>query len=260
LPNYADDQWLAMLAALDGRDAPVELSRRSANDDGPPIVYHSRLFAVEPDGAIIVERPGQAVRDKSFGTGDDIELLLMYNGDRLVATTTIRNTHIRPINKSTRVTCYKLSPGRRPQREQRRAFYRVNVAGADLEPVTLRIDPQTTPASQAREHPRIDQPLEVQGRLVNLSGGGFGVSVSAGHELLNKLKRTRRMHLVARIDTKQTIQAPVLVAHIGARGDDHLYLGLETDIQDEGAARALEDELQHLCARFQRAQLQRRKA
>ncbi|MFN3168735.1 MAG: PilZ domain-containing protein [Phycisphaeraceae bacterium] len=259
MPKYADEQWRKMLAGLSGRDAPVELSRRSANDDGPPIVYHSRLFEVEPDGSIIVERPAQAMRDKSFGTGDDIELLLMHNGDRLVATTTIRNTHVRQINKATRVTCYKLSPGRRPQREQRRAFYRVNVAGAALEPVVLRIDPPTK-TEAADSQPKPEEPLEVQGKLVNLSGGGFGVSVSAKRELLNKIKRTRDMHVAVRFDEGHAMDVPVHVAHLGARGDDLLYLGLEVKLDDDNQARAVQDELLHLCARFQRAQLQRRKA
>ena len=253
MPRYADDQWLEMLATLTERDAPVELSRRSSNDEGPPVVYRSRLFEVAQDGAIIVERPSQAVYDKAFGPGDDLELLLMHNGDRVVATTTILNTHVRQLNGTLRVTCYKLSPGRRPQREQRRAYYRVNVAAIQLDPVILKILVPT----QGQEEPGV---MVVKGQLVNLSGGGLGVIVCAKREMLGQLKRTRQLDCVASFDTGLTLAFPSRVAHLSARGEDLLYLGLQVQIDDEAYSRTIENQLLQLCALYQRAQLQRRKA
>ena len=242
-----------MLKAIEGRDAPVELSRRSAEDDGPPVIYRSRLFEVEEDGSIIVERPAQVIYDKSFGPGDDVELLLMSNGDRLIATTTIRDAHIRQINPTLRVTCYRLSPGRRPQRDQRRAFYRVNVAALPLDPVILKVQ-------QPSDDPEASDTAIVKGQLVNLSAGGLGVSVCSKREVLGMLKRTRQLECVARFDDGYALSLPTSVAHLSARGDDLLYLGLKVQIDDEAYARNVEDQLLHLCAQFQRAQLQRRKA
>lgn len=244
-----------MLRLLSGRDAPVELSRRSADDDGPPLIYRSRLFEVTADGAIIVERPSQIIHDKTFGPGDDIELLLMHNGERLVATTTILDTHIRQLNPRLRMTCYKLAPGRRPQREQRRAFYRVNVAAVPLEPVVLcvKADPESNSDNK-------QDPFVVEGQLINLSGGGVGVSVRAKRDVLGVIKRTRSFDCTAHFDDGQKIEAPVRVAHLSVRGDDLLYLGLELDIEDQTQARAIQDQLQHLCTEYQRTQLQRRKA
>ncbi len=251
MAQYAHKQWQTMLKMLAWRDAPVELSRRGAQDEGPPIVYRSRLFEVEEDGAIIVERPGQAVGDQGSDDRDDIELLLMHNGDRLIATCTIRDTHLRWINQAVRVPCYRLSPGRRPQREQRRSFYRVNVAAVSLEPVLLE-----TPATGDQD----EQPLQIKARLVNLSAGGVGVSVRARKDTLGKIKRTRSFRCTMRFEDGLVIEMPTRVAHIGARGDDLLYLGLQTDIDDEVHARSVQDQLQHLCTQFQRAQLQRRRA
>lgn len=247
MPRYADDQWRVMLNMLAVRDAPVELSRRNAQDDTPPIVYRSRLFEVTEEGHIVVERPSQVVIDKTMSDGDDIELLLMHNGDRLIATCTILDTHLRWINSDVRVTCYRLSPGRRPQRDQRRSFYRVSVAAQPLEPVLLEGDPEQGAFS-------------VEGQLVNLSGGGFGVSLRSRNRVIGKVKRTRSFNCTANFGEGETVQVPVRVAHIEARGDDLLYLGLAVEIEDEAAVRALEDRLLHLCAYFQRAQLQKRKA
>lgn len=247
MPRYADKQWRVMLKMLAWRDSPVELSRRNAQDKRPPIMYRSRLFEVEPDGSIIVERPGQVVLDKTFTNGDDIELLLMQNGDRLVGTCTIRETFIRQINPTVRVCCYRLSPGRRPQREQRRAFFRVNVAGVALEPVSLQVMDS-------------DEPETFKAQLVNLSGGGLGVSVRGSQKLLGKIKRTRRFMCTARFDAEEQIQAAVRVTHIEVRAEDLLYMGLQFDVEDEAEAAAVQDQMMHLCAQFQRAQLQRRKA
>ena len=247
MANYADKDWNKLLKFLAGRDAPVELSRRDAQSDGPPMIYRSRLFEVQADGSIIVERPSHISCGTAFANRDDIELLLIHNGERLVATCTVLETFIQQINPTVRVTCYKLSPGRRPMRDQRRTFYRVNVAGLPLDPVIL-------------ESKDEDAPFLIKGKLVNLSGGGFGVSVRADAKLLGQIKRTRCFRCTAVLDDGHAIAAPVRVSHISQRSEDLIYLGLQTEIEDETYARAVEDELLHHCARFQRLQLQRRKA
>lgn len=249
MAQYADDQWRAMLSVLAFRDAPVELSRRDAKSDGPPIVYRSRLFEVQPDGSMIVERPSQVVLDKAFSKGDDVELLIMNSGERLVATCTILDTHIRQINPTVRVTCHRLSPGRRPQREQRRAFYRVNVAALPIDPVALEYKTEDD-----------DDHLLFPATLVNLSGGGLGVIVRGNRQLLSRIKRVHALHCTARFETGETIHTPVRVAHIEARDEDLLYLGLQIVIDDDPRTHAVEDQLVHLCAMFQRSQLQRRRA
>lgn len=247
MPKYADEQWQKMLETLSGRDAPIELSRRDANEQGPLLVYRSRLFDIDPGGAIIVERPAQAAIDKSFANGDDLELLLMHDGDRLVATCTIRETFIKQINPTTRVTCYRLSPGRRPVRDQRRRFFRVNVAAAGLDPVILESEGK-------------GGMLQAKGQLVNLSGGGLGVSIRASGQLPSQIKRTRRFTCQAQLDSGEALVVPANVVYIAVREQDLLYLGLEIDVEDDSRARAIEDRLLQLCTEFQRQQLQRRRA
>lgn len=247
MPSYMDKQWRGMLRQLEGRDAPVELSRRDADSDAPLISYRTRLFGVRDDGCIIVERPTQGLDEPSFGKGDDIELLLMQNSERLIATCTIRDTFIKQINPRTRVSSFLLSPGRRPQRDQRRSFYRVGVAAIDLPPAVLR-------AAEGED------PLSFKARIVNISAGGLGVSVRAKHKTLGQIKRTPSLWCEASLTEQDAIAGPVKIRHVSALGDDGLYLGLAFELEDEAEAKRLEDNLSRLCFEFQRRALKRRRA
>ncbi|MEM6257357.1 MAG: PilZ domain-containing protein [Planctomycetota bacterium] len=242
-----EKQWDAMLKRLASRDGSVELSRGVGNDDTAIIMYRSRIFAILEGGCIVVETPQQAVLDRSFRVGDDIDLTLMVNNERMLATCTLKETMTYELNASLKVTCYKLSPGRRPVREQRRSFYRVNVAAMDLEPTKLRSEIE-------------DTVFECSVRLVNISAGGIGVSIRAAKNVLKQLKRTRNFQCTAWLSDDEAIEMPVRVAHISALGDDGLYLGLKFDFEDESEAYAHEQTMQQRCTEIQRMQLQRRRA
>ena len=247
MPSRNEEQWTAMLQRLADRDGAVELSRRCNDDHCAAIVYRSRVFEVMADGCIVVEVPRQAVRDASFGIGGDIDLTLMLNSDRMVASCTLNEMITYKVNPTLSVTCYRLSPGRRPTREQRRSFYRVAVAAMQLRPVKL--------ASTID-----DAAFECIGKLSNISAGGLGVSIRAVDAVLNKIKRTRRFNCTAWIGEDGRIVAPVRIAHIEALQDDGLYLGLQFDLEDDTEKRALEQRMQQRCTEIQRMQLQRRRA
>ncbi|MGB0768044.1 MAG: PilZ domain-containing protein [Phycisphaeraceae bacterium] len=247
MTSRLDAQWQSMLKQHALRNAPAELSRGCADADAPPVVYRGRVFEVRADGSIVVETPRQALTDKAFGNGDDIDLLLMHRSERLIATCTIRETLIYKVNAAVRLTCYILSPGRRPKREQRRSFFRVSVAAIELKPAEL--------VSLDEEHP-----LEFKARLSNISGGGIGVSVRGARKVLNQIKRSRQLRCNAWIGEDHRIQAPVRIAHVSALGDDGLYLGLQFDHTDPAEARQLEQVMQQRCTEVQRMQLQRRRA
>lgn len=248
LPNRNEQQWNAMLKRLAERDGSVELSRGVSNDESAVITYRSRVFAVRSeDGCIIVETPKQAVQDRSFRLGDDIDLTLMVNNERMVATCTLKEVFTYKINPTVTVTCYLLSAGRRPVREQRRSFYRVNVAAMELKPTVLSCEIE-------------EEVAEFKGRLVNISAGGMGVSFRAARKVLNQIKRTRRLHCEAWLSDDECVEVPVRVAHINALGDDGLYLGLRFDIDDEVVAAHHEQQMQQRCTEIQRMQLRRRRA
>ena len=237
-----------MLNRLAERDGSVELSRGVVNDQSAVITYRSRVFNILDDGCIIVETPRQAMLDKSFRVGDDVDLTIMVNNQRMVATCTLHEAFTYEVNRSLKVTCYRLSAGRRPVREQRRSFYRVSVAAMDLKPtkLTCAIDE--------------DQVFECRGKLSNISAGGFGVSIRAARTVLNQIKRSRFFECSAWISDEECIIAPVRVTHINALGEDGLYLGLQFAVMDETEAKQLERHIQQRCTEIQRMQLQRRRA
>lgn len=237
-----------MLNRLAERDGSVELSRGVSNDESAVITYRSRVFEVQGDGCIIVETPHQAVQDRAFRVGHDVDLTLMVNNERMLATCTLHEVITYAVNATLKVTCYRLSAGRRPMREQRRSFFRVNVAAMELRPASLSCEIED------------EEPFEFKARMVNLSAGGMGVSIRAERSVLNQIKRTRRFNCTAYLSDDDKIQVPVRVAHINALGDDGLYLGLRFEIEDESRAAYHEQAMQQKCTEIQRMQLQRRRA
>lgn len=243
-----EEQWNAMLNRLASRDGSVELSRGVAGDTSAPIVYRSRMFKIMPDGCIIVETPRQAMQDKIFRVDEDLDLTIMVNNQRMVATCTLIETLSYKVNPTLKVTCYRLSPGRRPMREQRRSFFRVSVAAMELRPTTLRCEIDDAE----------DFVCEV--RLSNISAGGLGVSIRAARKILNQIKRTRTFDCSAWLSDDECVEVPVSVKHIDAFGDDGLHIGLRFNIEDEHQAKQLERRMQQRCTEVQRMQLQRRRA
>ena len=236
-----------MLKRLAERDGSVELSRGARNDDAAPILYRSRVFEVMDDGCIIVETPKQAVSDRALRVGHDLDLTLMVNCDRMVATCTLHETFTYNVNRWLKVTCYRLSPGRRPVREQRRSYFRVNIAAMGLQTTRLRSKIE-------------DGVFECSVRPVNISAGGMGVSIRASRKILNQIKRTRQFNCTAWLSEDEKIDIPVHVAHINALGDDGLYIGLKFDLEDEAQAKYHEQLMQQRCTEIQRMQLRRRRA
>lgn len=247
MPNRYEEQWEAMLKRLADRDGSVELSRGVSQEDTPVVTYRARVFEILGNGCIIVETPKQAVQDKAFRVLDDIDMTLMINSERMIATCTVREIVNYKVNHTVRLTCYRLSPGRRPMREQRRSFYRVNVAAMELPPSQLCCEIG-------------EEKFKIKVRLVNLSAGGLGVSVRAARKVLNQIKRTRQFQCTAWLSDEECIEAPVRVAHINALGDDGLYLGLMFDLDDELVAKQHEQFMQQRCTEIERMQLRRRRA
>lgn len=238
-----------MLTRLAGRDGSVELSRAVDGEDAAAVTYRSRVFNVRAeDGCIIVETPRQAVQDRAFRVDDDLELTLIADHDRMVATCTLHEVVTHSVNDALKLTCYRLSPGRRPMRDQRRFFYRVNVAGMELNPIELSCE------LEDEDH------FAFAARLVNISAGGLGISIRASRPILNQIKRTRSFESYIDLGDDQPIKAPVSVVHVSAMGEDGLCLGMRFDIEDETAAANHDRVMQKRCTEIQRMQLRRRRA
>jgi len=240
--------WTKFLNHLAKRDGGVEIAPRGASADDARKVYKSRLFNVEKDGTIIIERPDQSVLDHAFRIGDTVELLLVVNNQRLLGDCELKKVGARQINKATRVTCFELSPARRVRLDQRRSFFRVNTAAADLGPLKLLAE---------------GQPIEneVEARMVNLGGGGVGVAVRAQRDVLRRLQEHERFR--CRMDIlsdEEVVDLPVKLVHISPLDTTGLYLGLRFELPEGKEGKALENRLVQYGVWLQRRQLKRRRA
>lgn len=240
--------WKTFLSYLSKRDGGVEIAPRGASADDARKVYRCRLFHVEKDATIVVERPDQSVMDHAFRIGDTIELLLVVNNQRLLGDCELKKVAVRQINKATRVTCFELAPASRVRLDQRRSFFRVNTAAADLGPLKLLAEGQ--PAEK-----------EVEARMVNLGGGGVGVAVRAGREVLRHLQDHERYR--CRMDIlsdQEVVELPAKLVHISPLDTTGLYLGMRFELPEGKEGKALENRLVQYGVWLQRRQLQRRRA
>ncbi|XAM00123.1 PilZ domain-containing protein [Phycisphaeraceae bacterium D3-23] len=240
--------WKQFLAHLSKRDGGVELAPRGASADDTRKVYKSRLFEVSKDGEIIVERPDQSVLDHAFRVGDTIELLLVVNNQRMLGDCELREVAAKQINRATRVTCFKLGPAKRIRPDQRRSFFRVNTAGADLGTVSL------------LAHGK-DIEDEVRARMVNLGGGGMGVSIRASRDLLREIQGDTKYRCRLEIQSdNEVIDLDTTLVHLSPLDTTGLYLGLRFELPEGKEGKALESRLVQYGAWLQRQQLKRRRA
>ena len=240
--------WDNFLANLAKRDGAVELAPRGVSDDDARKVYRSRLFVVEKDGAIIVERPDASVIDHAFSVGDTLELLLVVNNQRLLGDCILRGVEVRQINTSTRNTCFTLEPAKRVRVDQRRSFFRIQTAASDLSPVKLLAE---------------GEPIEneVATRMVNLGGGGVGVSIRGNRDTLKYLQQHTQFRCRIDIESeKKVVDLDAKLVHISSLDTTGLYLGLHFMIPDDKAGKQLQNQLAQYATWLQRQQLRRRRA
>ncbi|MFI4862012.1 MAG: PilZ domain-containing protein [Phycisphaerales bacterium JB063] len=240
--------WKQFLAHLVKRDGCVELAPRGASTAETRKVYKSRLFAVQPDGTLIVERPDQSVLDHAFSIGDTIELLLVVNNQRMLGDCELLGVETRQINPKTRITCLKLAAARRIRADQRRTFFRVNTAGADLGAVGLLAhgaDPED----------------EIEARLVNLGGGGMGVCLRAHRDVLRRVQSSTRYRCRLEVRSEDAVvDLEAKLVHLSPLDTTGLYLGLEFDLPEGQAGKAMQARLTQYGTWLQRQQLKRRRA
>lgn len=240
--------WNKFLAHLAKRDGGVEIAPRGAAENEARKVYKSRLFKVDRDGAIVIERPDRSVIDHAFNIGDTVELLLVVNNQRMLGDCKLLGIEVQQINRATRVTCLRLAPATRVRVNQRRSFFRVNTAAADLGPVVLLAENQP-------------QDSAVSGRMVNLGGGGVGVAVRAGRDVLHHVQQHTRYGCRIEIESDDSVlELMAKLVHISPLDTTGMYLGLEFELPEGKPGKQIENQIMQYAAWLQRRQLQRRRA
>lgn len=218
--------------------------------DGKPLrkTYKSRLFDIEPDGTMVAERPDAAVLDNVLAVNALLGVLVVHNGQRMMANSRVLEVVSRQINERLRVTCYRLKPATRICIDQRRAFFRARSATSDHAQITLRAaDP--------------DAKWDVQGLMVNVGGGGLGVVVHADRTVLRDIQQFGRFDCEFFIGSEnQDTVFSARLAHVSTIEHGRIYLGLEFVLPEGKEGKAEQDRMVQFAAWLQRQALKRRRA
>lgn len=256
-----------MVRRLAERDAAVEATPIVRDDEpGPAPTYRARLLSVEADGSLWLQRPDRPGAVGELTLGRRVSVLAAEGADRLRGESRI--AHVTPyrLNAQKGVIALGLEPATGVASDQRRDFYRVSTAGAGLDPVTFK--PLHLPGS-ARPTPLDDDAAEgdaelnapdVTGEVVNVSGGGLGVSVTASRRLLQTLSPSRRYEAELRLPGDETPTPMRLkLVHVQPLDGGRVFFGMKLDLEDPAERAATEQRLVKFATELERRQLQRRR-
>jgi c-di-GMP-binding flagellar brake protein YcgR len=240
--------WTRTVSELAERNESIELRPVPAADGHEMPAVRLRLLAVESTGTLLVERPLMGASEQGLRKGAAVTILMVVEGQRWEATSVIRSALPYRLNDQQTVRAWRLAAPRNIQSAQRRAFFRADTGGVDIDPVIL-----VPLLTEGEEGP----PL--QARLVNIGGGGMGVTIPLCPELLRRLKASR--HYECRILLPRIGAGPLDVTaelvHLRRIASDLAYLGLTFRTDHAMNRRFIEDTIVRFTTWLQREQIRR---
>ena len=97
--------------------------------------------------------------------------------------------------------------------------------------------------------------------MVNLGGGGVGVSIRGNRDTLKYLQKHTQFRCRIDIESeKKVVDLDAKLVHISSLDTTGLYLGLHFMIPDDKAGKQLQNQLAQYATWLQRQQLRRRRA
>lgn len=222
--RFADASGLVELTALGPADedtlAPVHRCR---------VLYH--------DGQqLVVARPPETRTARAFRPGGHLRLVLVSRQQRWTAVVTVHDTIQFRLDEQTMVPALALSCPRAVKAAQRRTFYRVAVAGLELDPMQFVHLDDADLAAPARDA----RPL--LGRIVNIGAGGIGALVERARALQLAHLDIYRLR-IALPDAVETLQANGQLLHIRPRRWRHAYAGFRFVSCSDADRRRLHDRI-----------------
>ena len=191
-----------------------------------------RLLEVHQDGVVILERPGVSAGAAWVQPGAWVALYLCHGPSRWSASARVAELTRHALRDRVTVGALRLEPPVEVVSEQRRAHYRVDTSMMDLPPVILRL---------LDEHGRVvnaDSTPGLEARLMNLSGGGFGLLLNPRHQPARQVMRGRfyqcRIRLPLVHDEPLTVNARLI--HVYPQKGGSVYLGFACQHPDQAAA------------------------
>ncbi len=208
--------------------------------------YRSSVLAIE-DEAIVIERTRQAILDHALKPGQTIECAAMDERSRWEFRTKVIEHTTFDLNSRVQVPAVRIGMPKLVRNGQRRDFFRVSVAGADLSPVVMQ------PVEDDGETP-CGEPFETE--MLNLGGGGLGVQMRGGQavELVRNARYLCRFELPTH---RSPIEVVAELVHLERGPTGKAYLGLRFEFPSEPLREMVSDLICHFSAWHQRRQIQR---
>ncbi len=242
--------WMAALERSVARNAPVELQRLAPDgrDEYAPLLK-SRMLGLD-QAQMVVEEPTGPDAEQMLQTGSQVMLYIAEGDDRWEFATQVLETTRFALNASVRVQALRLAAPTSASKAQRRDFYRVDTAGVVDEPVQITV---SIPHAQGESA----EIIELEGRLVNIGGGGMGLTVN--EQAARRMLRADKVHCKVALPTlNHRLELNVRVAHSQQQSRDVHYMGLQFIFQRPAARDQVADKLCYFAAWLQRQRLNRR--
>ncbi len=256
--------WNKTIQALAERNESVEVVLVSQGDehrlpsapDADVQPCRMRVLSSEPNGEMILQRSNASEPAAEMNRGAIVEVLLSDNGQRWRAVSEVLEGFYYKLNAQQRIRAVRLSPPHDIQSAQRRAFFRADMLGADLDMVLLEPVESTPSDATGAEREEID--LRLKARLVNISGGGLGVNVPVRREIVTLIRENRQYRCRINLpEIDESIDVRVQLIHLRRPTPQVLYLGLEFRFDDSAQRKRTEDLIVRFTTWMQRRQIRR---
>jgi c-di-GMP-binding flagellar brake protein YcgR len=266
-----EKRWFEIIRRKSERDGWVEVSAALAEDEnGPAPSYRARVLWVEAEGRMGVERPPFVGVNRQLRVERPVQIRLTEDGVRLRADSRIAEVRHHQLNAHTKLIALALDRPSGIQSDQRREFYRVSVQGVELEPIEFSPVRDETMEQLATEKQLGDEDVDaaatlncrpVKGTLVNISGGGLGVSVPATRELLDTLPPSRCYTATLPLPDGETpLELTLRLVHVQMHQAGRVYFGMRAEEPNAGIRAEIEERLVRFTTKVERRQLRRQRS
>lgn len=224
-----------------------------------------RLLQAYEDGGILIQQPPGFARREQASAINRVRLLLLDGLQRLEGCCEVAGSEEYDLNETTCLLALRLKPPGRIRSAQRRQFYRVNTFGGDQTIVIT-----LTPLPHDVKMPQIDDATQVseieaagpsmQATLVNISGGGAGVTVQLAEREARALMRACNFHVHMPLPTlPRALQLVAQLIHVRELAHGGAYLGLKFIFSSPRQQQHAEEALLQFATTIERRQLQRQR-
>lgn len=279
--------WRRCLDQIHERNGAIEIAIDRDFDERNPsshLLWRVRVLALK-DNEIVLEQPCALGELIALRAGISLVAVMSIGQNRWIFRTNHLGLTQFQLNATRAVPAVRLAMPETVERCQRRNYYRVGTAALNLPKVEIwpLLDPKSVVLAEranelqverdqnsAANHSADDQPLltrtdflpevgpKFEARLVNLGGGGMGLSVDPGHGQALMRHKLFWMRFALPPELPSWFCASAKLVHVHAQSDQSLYAGLSFDFSfNAGHQRFLIDQICRYIAIQQRAMLQR---